>query len=122
MRRPSKRDSYRFGRFAEALCRWRLRLSGYRVLHQDYRSATGEIDIIARRGSIVAFIEVKARNARSDAAHALQPKQRRRIERTALGYLARHPELAELDARFDLMTLTPFSWPEHWRAAWLMGE
>ncbi len=122
MARAAKRQAYRYGRFAETLCCWRLRLAGYRIEARGYRAATGEIDIIARRGRTVAFIEVKARRTEGEAGLALQARQRRRIERTAMVYLSRHPEGAALDARFDLMTVTPWRWPGHCPAAWLGGE
>lgn len=122
MARAAKRGAYRFGRLAETLCCWRLLLAGYRIEEQGYRAATGEIDIIARRGRTIAFIEVKARRTEEEAETALQPRQRRRIERTAMVYLSRHPEGAALDARFDLMTVAPWRWPRHRPAAWMAGE
>jgi len=111
----AKKNAYRFGRFAEALSCWRLRLGGYKILHRGYHAAGGEIDIIARRGNVLAFIEVKARQTLDDASHA----QRRRIERTALAFLGQNADLATLDARFDLIVLTPRSWPRHLVAAWI---
>ena len=118
----AKKTAYRFGVFAEHLSCWRLRLAGYRILQRGYRAATGEIDIIARRGKILAFIEVKARGDRVDAAHALGAAQRRRIERTAAAYLAGHREFSSFDARFDLIVVCPWRWPEHLRGAWMTGQ
>jgi putative endonuclease len=118
----AKKSAYRFGRLAELLCCWRLRLTGYRILHRGYRASTGEIDIIARRGNTLAFIEVKARNSIADSMHALQPRQRRRIERTALVFIGAHSDLESLDFRFDLMAVTPWRIPAHLTAAWMMDE
>ncbi len=117
-----RRKAYSFGRFSESLSCWRLRLTGYRVVHQGYRATTGEIDIIARRGQILTFVEVKARRTFFDALHALGPQQRRRIERTALAFLGANPELSNLDIRFDLMVHTPWRWPKHIKGAWITGE
>ena len=57
----TRRRAYRFGRFAESLCVWSLRLRGYRVLARRFAVAVGEIDIVAQRGATLAVIEVKAR-------------------------------------------------------------
>jgi len=118
----AKKSAYRFGRIGEFVSCWYLRLSGYRIIHQDYRSASGEIDIIARRGNIIAFVEVKARSNQDDATLALGSTQRRRIERTAMSFLSARPELSNHDCRFDLMALSPWRWPRHLEGAWLMGE
>lgn len=115
----AKKSAYRFGRFAEHLSCWRLRLGGYTILHCGYQAAGGEIDIIARRGNVLAFIEVKARQTLDEASHALGPAQRRRIERTALAFLGQNVNLANLDARFDLIVLAPRRWPRHLVAAWI---
>ncbi len=122
MTAPAKKDAYRLGRLAEYLCCWRLRLTGYRILHRGYRATTGEIDVIARRGEVLAFIEVKARATMAEALAALQPKQRRRIERTAQAFLGAHPDLIHLNTRFDLIAFTPWRLPEHLAGAWLVGE
>ena len=76
-------DADRFGRWAEMRCVWRLRLTGYRVLARRFRSPVGEIDIVARRGGTVAFVEVKARASHDSAAFALTDSQLRRIARAA---------------------------------------
>lgn len=103
----AKKNAYSFGHFAEFTRCWYLLLSGYRIVHQGYRSASGEINIISRRGNVLTFIEVKTRGNQSDATHALGPTQRRRIERTAMTFLTAHPELSNHDCRFDLMALAP---------------
>ncbi len=118
----ARKSAYRLGRFAEGICCWRLRLKGYRILQRDFRAATGEIDIIARRANVLAFIEVKARSTRADALFALGPQQRRRIEKTACAYLSAHPDLQNLDARFDLMAFAPWRVPVHLTGAWITGE
>ncbi|MBT4932016.1 MAG: YraN family protein [Rhodospirillaceae bacterium] len=117
----AKTSAQRFGKFAEAFSCWRLRLTGYRILQRGYQAAGGEIDIIARRGNILAFIEVKARKSLDDALHALGPQQRRRIERTALAFLAQNHQLSTCDARFDLIVQSPRSWPRHLTGAWIQG-
>jgi putative endonuclease len=110
--------SWRRGRLAEALCRLSLRLRGYRVLAAGRRSALGEIDIMARRGRVLAAIEVKARPDADSAAAAVSERQRRRIERAARQFVAGRPDLHGLDLRFDVMLVLPWRWPRHLPGAW----
>ena len=117
----TKRQAWLRGRFAETLSAWVLRLKGFRILARGFRVPVGEIDIIARRGNILAFIEVKARKSLDDALHALGPQQRRRIERTALAFLAQNHQLSTCDARYDLIVQSPRSWPRHLTGAWIQG-
>jgi putative endonuclease len=108
----------RFGRWAEMRCIWRLRLTGYRVLARRFRSPVGEIDIVARRGGTVAFVEVKARANHDSAAFALTEFQLRRIARAAEAFAARHPALVNCAWRFDAMLVTPRGWPRHMTDIW----
>ncbi len=113
-----RRTAVRFGRSAELVCRTALRLKGYSILAANLRTPVGEIDIIARRGDIVAFVEVKARLSTADDGEVLSAKQRQRIVRAADWFLVGHPNLASLGRRFDLMRVRPGHWPEHIRDAW----
>src|SRR4029077_9188417 len=74
-----RRAAFRRGRWGERAALWWLRLKGYRILAQDYRSPAGEIDVVARRGSTLAIIEVKARDSVAAAVEAIMPRQRNRI-------------------------------------------
>lgn len=91
------------GRLAEFLARQWLRLKGWRVLAARARTPLGELDIIARRGSVLAFIEVKQRHDLTTAREALRRHQQRRIVRAAAFWLSRHPRLARATIRFDLI-------------------
>ena len=113
-----RQRAQRRGRVAEWLCLWHLRLRGWRILARGWRCPTGEIDILARRGKVLAVIEVKSRGEIATAAAALAPRQRRRIERAAEAFLLQRPDLARLDLRFDLMLVAPRRPPRHWRGAW----
>lgn len=106
------------GRFAELLCRWHLRLRGWRIVACDWRCPAGEIDIVARRRGVLAAIEVKSRPDFATGAFALQPRQRRRIARAAEAFLAMRPELAGLALRFDVMIVAPRRPPRHLPGAW----
>jgi len=112
----------RRGRLAEALCRWHLRLRGWRIVARDWRCPAGEIDILARRGAVLAAIEVKARADLAAAAAALRHRQRRRIARAVEAFLLTRPDLAGMAVRFDVMLVEPGRPPRHLPGAWLSGE
>ncbi len=116
--RDSRRRAYGFGRAAERRAAWWLRLKGYRIVAKDFRAPVGEIDLVARRGRVLALVEVKARASLTEAAHALGARQRRRIERAGTIFLQHRPELAAMDLRFDLVLLAPGRWPRHIADAW----
>jgi putative endonuclease len=116
-----RRLAWRFGRWGEAVCAWRLRLAGYRIVARDLRTPVGEIDLIVRRGRLLAFVEVKAR-ADGRSGEALSPRQRRRIVRAAEAFLAARPHLAGLDLRFDVMLVAPRRLPRHLAAAFRVDD
>jgi putative endonuclease len=78
---------YQTGLRAEKLAALYLRCKGYRILGRRYKTPVGEIDLIARRGRIVVFVEVKARKTLEDSAHAIQPQQIGRMRRAAEHYM-----------------------------------
>ncbi len=108
----------RRGRKAERLAAWLLMLKGYRILARRFASPVGEIDLIARRGDLLLFVEVKRRDSLETAAAALRPAQQRRIGRAAEAFLRDRPELAALRLRFDLVLVTPGRLPRHLPDAW----
>lgn len=112
------RRAWRHGRAAEAVAAGLLRLSGWRILARNWQSPVGEIDIIARRRHILAFVEVKTRAEIAAAGEAIGARQQERIRRAAALYLSRHPAAALLDARFDAILVRPWRWPAHIRDAW----
>jgi len=114
----SRHRAYRRGRWAEAACAATLVLRGYRILGRRLRSPVGEIDIVARRGPVLAIIEVKARPDRALAAEAVTPRQRDRLMRAAGWVVAGRPDLAAMQIRFDVMLVTPWRWPRHVVDAW----
>ena len=121
-RRDSRRErARRRGQLAELLCRWHLRLRGWRIVAADWRCPSGEIDILARRGRILAIIEVKSRADFPTAALAVLPRQRRRITRAASAFLLLRPDLAALSLRFDVMLVAPLRLPLHLPDAWRDG-
>ncbi|HVA16069.1 MAG TPA: YraN family protein [Stellaceae bacterium] len=117
-REKAHRNAERRGKSAELLCLWQLRLKGYRILARRYKTPVGEVDLIARRGGVLAAIEVKARGDFDRAGESLTPRQRRRITRALAHFLGRRPDLALLAARFDVMLVAPRRWPRHLVDAW----
>ncbi|MBC8157866.1 MAG: YraN family protein [Rhodospirillales bacterium] len=115
---PKRRAAWRFGLFAEHLAAALLRLKGYRILATRFKTTVGEIDIVARRADLIAFVEVKARADLAAAADALGPRQRQRIERAALAFMARHPHMAGQFMRFDVILVTAWKLPRHIIDAW----
>jgi putative endonuclease len=86
---------------------------GYRILARRFRTPHGEIDIVARRRQLLAFVEVKARRSLDDAAYAVTPRQQIRIIAAAQGWLMAHPEHAAFELRFDAMLIAPRRLPRH---------
>ena len=106
------------GVYAENLAVLLLRVKGYSILNQRFRCAHGEVDIIARRGDWLIFVEVKARPETEKALYAVVEKSRRRIIRAAQMYLAQNPDLYELKTRFDVITASPKQFPRHHENMW----
>jgi putative endonuclease len=107
-----------WGRGAESLAAWSLRLRGYRIVARRFRTPLGEIDLVARRGRLVAFVEVKARGDLAEALVALGPRQRERAARAAELFLLRHPGYRGHTFRFDLIAVRPWRLPRHVVDAW----
>jgi putative endonuclease len=114
------------GRAAEIVASLLLLCKGYRVLARRFSTGAGtgagEVDLIARRGRTLAFVEVKSRPDLNTAAESIRPEQRRRIARAAESYVARRPELGGLDVRFDAILVAPGRLPRHVPGAWRADE
>lgn len=94
-----------------------LLLHGYRILALRHKTRVGEIDIIARRGDLVVFVEVKARRDVASGVHAVSPAAHRRIRAAADLWLAGEPDRARLSQRFDIVVVAPRRWPQHFKDA-----
>jgi putative endonuclease len=114
---PARVAAFHTGISAESRAAAWLMAKGYRILAKRFRTPYGEIDIVARRRNLVAFIEVKARGRLDDAAYAVTPRQQARIIAAAQVWLVAHPEHAEFDLRFDAMLIAPRRLPRHLLAA-----
>jgi putative endonuclease len=114
---PERVAAFRTGLSAETRAAAYLMAKGYRILAKRFRTPHGEIDLIAKRRNLVAFVEVKARATLDEAAFAVTPRQQSRIIDAAQGWLIAHPEHAELELRFDAILIAPRRLPRHLLAA-----
>lgn len=115
--KSGRQRANRLGRRAEWLASALLMLRGYRILARRYRVAGGEIDIITRRGSTVAFVEVKVRMSLEEALLAVTATKQRRIERAASVWLTRNSWAMSYTLRGDAVIAAPRRWPRHVEAA-----
>ena len=114
---PARVAAFRMGLSAETRAAAFLMAKGYRILAKRFRTPYGEIDIVARKRNLIAFIEVKARANLDDAAYAVTQRQQQRIIDAAQGWLMAHPEHAEFELRFDAILIAPRRLPRHLLAA-----
>jgi putative endonuclease len=117
----NRRAAYRHGHLAEAAAALLLLAKGYRLLARRYKTPLGEIDLVVKRGRTVAFVEVKARGASLDALEAVGASSERRIIAAADLWLAKHPDAAGLDLRYDMVLVTPWRLPQHLADAYRPG-
>lgn len=107
----------RGGRRAERLAAWWLRLKGWRILAVRARTPVGEVDLIARRGRTLAFVEVKARATDDAAGLALDDWRLRRVARAAEALAARYARAGD-DIRIDAVFIVPRRLPRHLANVW----
>ncbi len=115
--RPERQVAFRTGISAESRAAALLIAKGFRILARRWKSPVGEIDIVARRRSLLVFVEVKARDTLDDAAWAVTERQRRRIIAAAEAWLAQNADDRIRDIRFDAMLVAPGRIPRHIPAA-----
>ena len=119
--RAERQIAFRTGISAESRAAAFLIAKGFRILARRWRSPVGEIDIIARRRSLLVFVEVKARDRLDDAAWSVTDRQRLRIAAAAEGWLAQNADDRIRDIRFDAMLVAPGRIPRHIPAAFDAG-
>ena len=119
--RERRQVAQRRGVRAELLAAWWLRLKGYRVVARDLRTPLGQIDLVVRRGRVLAIVEVKQRDDLRTAVESLTPRQQARLTAAAETVLAYRPALARLDMRFDIVLMVPGRRPHHLADAWRPG-
>jgi putative endonuclease len=115
--RESRRKREAWGRRAESVAALFLRLKGYRILARRVRTPAGEIDLIARHGDSLIFVEVKARATLDSAVFALHPAARQRIV-AASRVLAPRYAGGCTTTRIDAVLVRPWALPVHMIAIW----
>jgi putative endonuclease len=105
------------GRRAETIAAWYLRLQGWRIVGQRVRNPRGEVDLIARRGRVVAFVEVKARMSEANLTTAIDAYRLRRVAAAAESLLPEYGKGAQ-EMRIDVILVAPWAWPRHLVNVW----
>jgi putative endonuclease len=108
-----RKTSEEAGRTAEFAALWYLRIKGWRLLAQRYKSPVGEVDLVMRKGEVTAFIEVKARASLDGAVQSVSPRQARRIAAAARHFLVQDSMAHAQSCRFDIVAVSPYQWPRH---------
>ncbi|MGY5804479.1 YraN family protein [Rhizobium sp. LEGMi12c] len=108
-----RQKAWRRGHVAEYLAAAFLMLKGYRIVAIRHRTKLGEIDIVARKGDLAVFVEVKSRRGAQEAIDAVSFSSQNRIRAASDLWLARQPDFARLSQRYDIVAMLPGRWPQH---------
>lgn len=106
------------GRQAERIAALWLILKGYSILAGNYRCHCGEIDLIAAKRGVLAFVEVKYRRDLAAARAAVSDTNWQRISQSASYWAPTHPIADTLDWRYDLIAICPWRRPYHFTDFW----
>ena len=106
------------GRRGERLAGWWLRLKGWSILDRRVRTPVGEVDLVARRGALIAFVEVKARATAAELDFAIDERRLARVAAAAEFLMPRYATNGE-DIRVDVILLAPGVRPRHIENAWI---
>jgi len=112
-----RQKAWRRGHVSEYLAAAFLLFKGYRILAIRHRTKLGEIDIIARKGDLAVFVEVKARRGGQQAIDAVSFSAQKRIRAASDLWLARQPDYALMSQRYDIVAILPGRWPRHFQDA-----
>ena len=117
MTSPARIAAEERGRRAERVCAWWLRLKGWAISDRRVRTPLGEIDLIARRGALVAFVEVKARESAAQLDLAIDERRLARVAAAAEAVAYRYLQPGD-DMQIDVMLLAPGRPPRHLSNVW----
>ena len=113
----TRQRAERGGRRAEKLAAFWLQLKGWKILGRRVRTPVGEVDLVARRGRVVAFVEVKARATSEEAGLALDEYRLRRVAAAAEALAQRFARDGD-DIRLDAIFIVPRRLPRHMANIW----
>ncbi len=105
-KQKKEETSYSKGVRAEKLAGDYLQEKGFSIVETRYKTKFGEIDIIAKQGDLLCFVEVKVRQNFADAMESVTKRAQKRIENSALFFLSEYPEYMNYDMRFDVITIS----------------
>lgn len=108
------------GRAGETRAAWYLRFKGWRILDRRVRTPAGEVDLVARRGSLVAFVEVKTRATDAELDFAVDEYRLARVAAAAEYLMPRYAGPGD-DIRVDVVLIAPGRLPRHIENAWIGG-
>ncbi|MGY2733118.1 YraN family protein [Sphingomonas sp. UYP23] len=106
------------GRRGERLAGWWLRLKGWQILARRVRTPAGEVDLIARKGALVAFVEVKLRATAGELDFAIDERRLARVAAAAEYLMPTYAGPGD-DIRVDVILLAPGTRPRHIENAWI---
>ncbi|MDD9899699.1 MAG: YraN family protein [Alphaproteobacteria bacterium] len=112
------KTAYQTGLAAEAMAETLLRVKGYGILARRFKTPQGEIDIVAKRGGVLVFVEVKKRKTTAEAGESIDARNQKRVVTAATLYLQAHPQYADMDMRFDAIVFARSGLPQHIENAW----
>jgi len=102
------------GRLAEDKAANFLQAQGYDILARNVRGGRGELDIVALKDDIIAFVEVKAHQQRASSLQAVTEDKCARLRSAATAWLMKHPKACVLQCRFDLIMVSPPKFSKPW--------
>lgn len=109
----AKKTAYRKGFIAEYIAAFFLLLKGYRICELRHKTKLGEIDIIARKGDLSVFVEVKARKSVQSGLDAVSYASQSRIRDASDLWLAKQKDAHRLSQRYDIIVIVPRRFPAH---------
>lgn len=113
----NRAEAERRGRRAETIAAWWLRLQGWRIMARRLRTPVGEVDLVARRGGTVSFVEVKSRHDDEGLSLAIDRHRLMRVARAAEALIPRFAKRGET-IRIDVILIAPGHLPRHLKNVW----
>ena len=114
----NRRDAETSGRKGETIAAWYLRIKGWRILDTRVRTPAGEVDLVAKRGKLIAFVEVKTRATAGELDFAIDERRLSRVAAAAEILSPRYAVAGE-DIRIDVILISPCARPRHIENAWI---